>query len=192
MNTDWKALGDDELALALKAGESAAFDELVARHQGRVYAVAYRFTSNREDALDVAQDALIKAFRRIDAWQPHGGFVPWLMRLTVNQAIDHLRRRRRRAHGSFDERMGRGDADAQPTALDTEQRVRANEIDHAVQAVLGALSPMQRSVFVLRHYEGMQLTDIAEAVNCSVGSVKVHLFRAVRKVRAELGDRTRF
>jgi len=79
--------GDEELALALKAGDQRAFDELVHRHQGRVFAVAYRVTGNREDALDVAQEVFLKAYRKIHTWQPTSGFLPWLLRLTTNQSL---------------------------------------------------------------------------------------------------------
>jgi len=95
---DHSARGDSELALALRGGDHDAFEELVRRHQGRVYAVAYRLTGNREDALDVTQDAFLKAYRKIGQWRPIGGFLPWLLRLARNQAIDHLRRRERRRH----------------------------------------------------------------------------------------------
>jgi RNA polymerase sigma-70 factor, ECF subfamily len=187
---DVRALSDNELALALKAGDRSAFDELVTRHQGRVYAVAYRFTGNREDALDVAQEALLKACSRIDAWRPTGGFVPWLMRITTNQAIDHLRRaKRRRCEPLSDENPAEGHvAVSTAPGMDPERRARAKEIGARVQEGLVALSPAQRTVFVLRHYEGLSLAEISESMGCTVGSVKVHLFRALRKMRAELGE----
>jgi RNA polymerase sigma-70 factor (ECF subfamily) len=186
---DWSALGDEALALALKKGEHAAFEELVRRYQGRIYAVAYRITLNREDALDVTQEALLKAFRKIDTWQPTSGFLPWLMRLTSNQSIDWIRRRNRRRHAQLDDaRVAPTGAAIEPAAQDTEQAVRAREIDERVQDALSVLSPSQRSVFVMRHYEGLQLAEIAAALGCTVGSVKVHLFRALKKLQVELGD----
>lgn len=187
---DWQALEDGELALALKSGESKAIEELVRRHQGRVYAVAYRVTGNREDALDVAQDALIKAYQRINAWQPTGSFLPWLLRLTTNQAIDFLRRRKRQRHEQLDETFvpDSEHAPIEPAIMDTSQRVRAQEIDQRVRQALVVLSEMQRTVFVLRHFEGLQLTEIAAEIGCTVGSVKVHLFRALKKLQKELGD----
>jgi len=187
---DVTVLSDEELALALKNGDERAFDELVRRHQGRVYAVAYRFTGNREDALDVVQEALLKAYRKIDTWQPTGGFVPWLLRLTSNQAVDALRRRKRQRHERLDEayRQASEHAPVEPTVMNTEQQAWAHEIDRRIQAALPVLSPTQRTVFVLRHYEGFQLAEIATQIGCTVGSVKVHLFRALKKLQKSLED----
>lgn len=200
---DLAAWGDRELALALQSGDDWAFDELVRRYQGRVYAVAYRLTGNREDALDVAQESLLKAYRKIRAWQPTGGFLPWLLRLTANQAIDTVRRRKRQAHEPLDEaRYGANEAGfaqgyerasgprfgAEAAIQTTDQQVRAQEIDARVRAALVVLSETQQTVFVLRHYEGLQLSEIAAELGCTVGSVKVHLFRALKKLQKELGD----
>lgn len=187
---DLTALSDEDLALALQRGDQQAFEVLVQRHQGRIYAVAYRFMSNREDALDVAQDALVKAYRKIHAWKPTGRFAPWLLRLTANQAVDALRRRKRRRHEPLDDayRPESQGAAIEPATQETADVVRAREIDARVQGALHVLSPMQRMVFVLRHYEGLQLAEIAEQAGCTVGSVKVHLFRALKKLQKELAD----
>jgi len=185
---DLQALTDEELALALQEGNEQAFDEIVRRHQGRVYSVAYRVTSNREDALDVAQDALIKAYRKIDAWKPSGGFVSWLMRLTTNTAIDHTRRKKRRALHQFDDDYIESQVADRSALRNTETAAQADEIETRVQKAMDVLSTTQRSVFIMRHYEGMPLAEIAEALGCTVGSVKVHLFRSLKKMRKELGD----
>lgn len=181
---------DNDLALALQAGDESAYDELVQRYQGRVYAVAYRVTGNREDALDVAQDSLFKAYNKIGSWKPTGGFLPWLLRLTANQAIDHIRKRKRQQHEPLDEAFKQKSEGAavEPSSMDTDREVRAHEIDARVRAALHVLSPSQRTVFLLRHYEGFPLADIAVEMGCTVGSVKVHLFRALQKLRPELED----
>ncbi len=187
---DHSAEDDKALAQALQRGDEAAFEELVRRYQGRVYAVAYRVTGNREDALDVAQEALLKTYRKIHTWQPTGGFVPWLLRLTANHAIDHVRRRQRRREERLDEAFvptSEG-APVEPSTLGTERAVRAREIDERVRASLVVLSPAQRTVFVLRHFEGLPLAEIAAELGCTVGSVKVHLFRSLKKLRKELDD----
>jgi RNA polymerase sigma-70 factor (ECF subfamily) len=182
---------DSELALALKGGDERAFEEIVRRHQGRVYAVAYRLTGNREDALDIAQESLIKAYSKIHAWQPKGGFLAWLLRLTTNQAIDTLRRRKRQRHDRLvDERHGEDSeySVVVSTSADSGRQVWAHEIEERVRAALTVLSKTQRTVFVLRHYEGLQLSEIAGEIGCTVGSVKVHLFRALKKLQKQLGD----
>jgi RNA polymerase sigma-70 factor, ECF subfamily len=188
---DWAALDDEELATAMQQGHAAALDEVVLRHQGRVYAAAYRVMGNREDALDVAQDAFLKAYRRVHTWKPTGGFVPWLLRLTVNQAIDHFRKKRRRGQQRLieDAASGQGYGLSPNSGTgDTERQVRAREIGDRVREALVVLSPNQRVVFELRHYEGLALAEIAEELGCTAGSVKVHLFRALKKLQKELGD----
>lgn len=180
---------DDELAIALQTGDLKAYDELVRRHQQRVYAVAYRITTNREDARDVAQESLLRAYRRIHQWRPGAGFVPWLMRLTANASIDHLRREKRRPRAlpvAQDEDV-RNQLPA-PAVENPAARSHAAEIASRVDEALTVLSPSQRAVFAMRHYEGMKLNEIAVAMECSVGSVKVHLFRALRKLQTELKE----
>ena len=120
--------------------------------------------------------------------------MPWLLRLTASHAIDHLRRNKRRRTARVADYFPDGESGApsehhhgQPEAM-----ARAAEIGDHVRRALDVLSDTQREVFVLRHYEGFQLADIAETLGCSVGSVKVHLFRAVRKLRRELEDIGRF
>lgn len=176
---------DEELALALQRGEESAFEKIVRRYQGRVYAVAFRVTLNREDALDVAQEVFVKVFEKIRFWQPSGSFGSWITRLAVNQSIDSLRRRKRREHLSLSEYVPVGESLSRNAVGDA---ARASEISERVRAALEALSPTQRIVFVMRHYEGLQLNEIAEAIGCTVGSVKVHLFRAIRKMQEQLFD----
>jgi RNA polymerase sigma-70 factor, ECF subfamily len=177
---------DEELALAFQKGDEIAFDMLVRRHQGRVYAVAFRVTNNREDARDVAQDVFVKAYSNPLKWKPTGKFLPWLLRLTLNQAIDLLRRKKRHREETLDasgsERM------IQAPAAETDRRAQADEINLRIQKALESLSPAQRAVFILRHYEGLPLADSAKELGCSAGSVKVHLFRALKKLRAGLND----
>ena len=181
-------LADEELALAFQGGDEGAFDTLVHRHQQRVFAVAYRITSNREDARDVAQEALIKAHGKIDAWRPTGSFRAWLLRLTANTAIDWHRKKVRRGLVDYgDDHVNRSAPDTSPLR-NTGDAVAANEIEERVQEALALLSPSQRTVFVMRHYEGLPLVEIAEALECSPGSVKVHLFRALQKLRPALRD----
>lgn len=182
---------DNALAIAARDGDRQAYEELVRRHQARAYAVALRLTGDRELAFDVAQDAFVKVFHSLEKWNPTGSFVAWLMRMVSNLAIDELRRQQRRRPDRLAAAIRR-----RPKAghwlRDGEEVTAAavyrHEIDERVQEAMAVLSPAQRKVFVLRHYEGMQMNEIAEALQTSEGSVKVHLFRAVRKLRPLLAD----
>jgi len=179
---------DKELALAFRAGDEEAFVELVRMYQGRVYAVAYRIVLNHEDARDVAQEAFVKAHRKIKGWQPTSGFLPWILRIASNQAIDYVRRKKRHKQTALDDAFGVGEPPSDAPSMDTEAQVRAGEIEARVQQALIKLSPSQRTAFILRHYEQVPLAEIAPVLGCSVGSVKVHLFRALQKLREELAD----
>jgi len=185
-----RSLDDKALALALKAGEEEALDEIVARFQGRVFAVAYRVLGNREDALDASQEVFLKVYRKIGSWQPTGGFLPWILRMATNHSIDQLRKKRRHPEQSLEEAFvpTTEGASVEPAAMLTGSAVRAREIEARIRAALPGLSPSQRDVFLLRHYEGLPLADIAESMGCTVGSVKVHLFRALKKLQVALRD----
>ena len=174
---------DETLAARFRDGDAGAFDALVRRHQGRVVAVAYRLTGNREEALDVAQEAFIKAYRKIDQWKPTGSFQSWLFRIAANQAIDAQRKRSRRGKIHIEAEASHSGAHANPTAR---SRIAEEEKGASIRAALGALSEKQRQVFVLKHYEEFTIAEISDILGISTGSVKVHLFRAVRKLRDEL------
>lgn len=178
---------DTRLVERARQGDEAAYAELVGRHQQRLYRAAFRITGSHEEALDVAQEAFLKAFRKLDSWQPRAPFGAWLLRLAVNQAIDHRRRVRRHA----DERTAGLDTAPEAVAQGSssgDAYAARREIDARVRAALERLSSAQRTAFVLRHYEGYSLAEIAPVLGCSVGSVKVHLFRALRKLRPQLAD----
>jgi RNA polymerase sigma-70 factor (ECF subfamily) len=178
---------DAQLVARTRDGDDDAYADLVGRHQQRVYRVAYRITGSHEEALDVAQETFLKAYRKLGSWKPRAPFGAWLARLAVNQAIDHRRRIARHA----DERTVGLDAAPPATAGSAtagDAYAARREIDERIGSALTELSPAQRTAFVLRHYEGMAVAEIAPVLGCSVGSVKVHLFRAMRRLRVLLHD----
>lgn len=191
---DLDKCSDEELALLWQKGEVKAFEEIVRRHQGKLYATAYQVTGNREDALDVTQEVLLKAYEKIHQWEPKGSFLPWLIRLTINRSIDYLRKRKRTSHETLIENIAKVDEEdaklhhIQSSPHEPVELVRAKEIDEKIREALSKLSRTQQTVFVLRHYKGYSLNEIAEHLGCTVGSVKVHLFRALQKLRKELGN----
>ncbi len=187
---DFTTCSDEELAISWKKGNLKAFEEIVHRYQGKVYATAYRVTGNREDALDVTQEVLVKAYEKINQWEPRGAFLPWLLRLAVNRSIDYLRKRKRTSHESLNEsiaKISEEEIHSVSSPTNPSDLARAKEIDDRIRLAMGNLSKTQKTVFALRYYQGYSLNEIAEHLGCTVGSVKVHLFRALQKVRNELG-----
>ncbi len=180
---------DELLVREVLRGESGSFDTIVKRYQSVVYAVIYRFVRNREDALDIAQEVFVKAFRALHTWQPTGAFRSWLLRIATNMSIDHLRRRSRMP--AFVERDAVGYLE--PDAVDEGVRIKEpseraseSELGAVIQVAVDKLPEKQRTAFILRHYEGLSLKEIAEIMECTEGTIKTHLFRATGKLRDEL------
>ena len=162
---------DDDLVRRTLEGDLRAFEELVARHEPVVRRVAARIVG-REEAQDVSQDALLRAFHRLRRYRGGGAFRPWLLQITHNTAVSALRRRREPAEddAALDERPS-GD----PIPADRlEQRERVERLE----AKLALLRPEHRSVLVLRDVEGLSYDDVARVTEMPLGSVKGRLHRA--------------
>ena len=166
------------------------FRDFVTEHRKKIYHLAYDLTGSAADAEDLSQEVFLKVYRKIGSWQPTGGFLPWVLRMATNHSIDQLRKKRRYPEQPLEEAFvptSEG-ASIEPNAMLTDTAVRGREIEERIRAALPVLSASQREVFLLRHYEGLQLAEIAESMGCTVGSVKVHLFRALKKLQVELSD----
>jgi len=177
---------DRDLMLRLAAGDRDALAPLMERHHRRLYRIALGYLRAPDDALDVVQETFVKAFTHAGRWDGAAEVAPWLTRITVNQAIDTYRRRRRR--------LGREEPleeEGVPRALvvdepSPERRTMGREISERISAALRALPERQRAVFVLRHYEELSLEEIAQALDMSLGTVKSALHRAVARLRQRL------
>jgi len=194
---DWTLTRDEELKLirAFQAGETGAFDVLVEDFREKAYSLAYQWTQNREDALDVCQDAFVKMYRALANWSARASIYTWLYRVIVNRAIDIKRKRARRKTVSTDAaRRGAGDEQyelPEPAASgldDPERLASSSELEGRIRAAVMTLPPRQQQVFVLRHFEDLPLKQIAAIQQTSLGAVKATLFQAVRKLRASLAD----
>ena len=163
-----------------QGGESDAFDEIVDRCRVRVYNLAYRFTHNCEDALDVSQEVFIKVFRSLDKLNDSSAFDAWLRRVTINACMDHLRRR---PNEQMLEVFSCLNQEYITGSERTDGPVENGELRRMIARAVDQLPRRQKKVFILRHYEGLALKEIAETLNCSLGTVKAHLFRATRRMR---------
>jgi RNA polymerase sigma-70 factor, ECF subfamily len=170
-----------------KAGDRGAMHELYERNRSRVYALAFRYTGNVDDAEDILQDSFIKAFSSLQKCQLNENtyFATWLYRIAVNCAMDHFRRRRR--HGSDVQLSDSLSATAvDEDAATPESEYVRNELARQVRRGLERLTYRKRMVVVLRHYQQLKIGEIAATMGCSQGSVKKQLFRALAQLKKEL------
>jgi len=183
--------GSDWLVVqSVQAGDVAAFDHLILKYRERVYAMIYNMTSNREDAADLTQDTFIKAFQSINRFQGQSSFFTWLYRIAVNSALTHIRRNKLRSFFSFD----RVHEDAQVAEIvnqltdkkDVEREVFVGELQEKLNEAMMKLSIPHRTVVTLFEIDGLSHEEIAEIMNCSVGTVRSRLHYAKQLLQAEL------
>jgi RNA polymerase sigma-70 factor (ECF subfamily) len=182
---------DDEPALvaAAKAGDISAFETLVGRYENKIFRLTQNITQNREDAEDSMQEAFLKAFEHLGAFEGNSRFYTWLVRIAVNQALMKLRKRRPNVF-SLDEEIDTGE-DTVPREVEDwgpspEQRYEQTELSGILSSVIGELDPSFRIVFQLRDIEELSTEETAEALGLSVPAVKSRLLRARLKLRQKL------
>lgn len=181
---DWRVVQN------VQAGDVAAFDQLILKYRERVYAMIYNMTSNREDAADLTQDAFIKAFQSINRFQGQSSFFTWLYRIAVNSALTHIRRNKLRSFFSFDKIHEDAAVSAVIDQLtdkkDVEREVFVNELQEKLNEALMKLSISHRTVVTLFEIDGLSHEEIAEIMDCSVGTVRSRLHYAKQLLQAEL------
>jgi RNA polymerase sigma-70 factor (ECF subfamily) len=180
---------DAEVVARARAGDKDAFRVLVERHSRLVFGVAYRLTGNETDADDVVQETFLRAYRRLDQFEDRANFGSWLYRIAANCAYDLLRGRRR--HEEHLESAADEDGEAIPHTVPSndpqpDRVVFGREVRHRVDAALQRMSVLERSAFVLRHFEGMSIEEIGRALSLDTSATKHSIFRAVKKVRRAL------
>ncbi len=186
-----KIVREDEhlLVAAARAGDAAAFEELVNRYEGKIFRLTRNITGNHEDAEDAMQDAFLKAYAHLQDFHGDSRFYTWLVRIAANEALMRLRKRRPNQF-SLDEPI-EGDTDLFPRELEDwgptpEQRYAKTEMQNVVGDVIDRLEPEYRIVFLLRDLEELSTQETAEALGISVPAVKSRLLRARLKLREKL------
>lgn len=177
-------MDDADLIARAAEGDLNAFVTLIERHRAMVYRVAFQYAGNHHDADDIAQEVFIKVHRSLGGFRQDAQFTSWLYRVAMNTCIDHGRRRTFTC--SLDRREEETAFEVAAAEPGPEQRVYAGEVRQAVDAAVDDLPPQQRLVFTMRHFEGMKLIDIAEALGIAEGTVKRQLHSAVHRLRRSL------
>jgi RNA polymerase sigma factor (sigma-70 family) len=179
---------DRELLRRLAEGDREALAPLAERHYVRLYRIALSYLRDRDDALDAVQETFVKAFQNANRWDQASQVAPWLTRICINQSIDQYRRNKRR--GERSDALDAADHDERfaGPGPSPEQQAAGAQLGARIQRALKVLPRTQRSVFVLRHYDGRSLEEIARALGISLGTVKSSLHRALHRLRDELRE----
>jgi RNA polymerase sigma-70 factor (ECF subfamily) len=176
---------DHELVEQARKGDMDAFREIVERHGTNVFRTAFRVTGNRQTAEDVVQETFLKIHRQLSRFDRRAKFSTWLYRIATNCAIDHVRKEKRRSTLALME--GEGSLSVMKSNDPQADRLLFSaEVGRAVRRVLAGLSPRERTAFVLRHYEGRSIAEIAEILGIRGNACKSTIFRAVHKLRTAL------
>jgi len=170
-----------------RRGSSVAFEVFVNRYMKDAYFIALGLVGNREDAMDLSQEAFIRAYRNIKHLKPDRRFFPWFYQILKNLCISHLRKRRYRQTSSLD-----GENCPEPAAttdyFSPEVVAGRNELKDKVWQAIGKLDDKHREVIILRHFQNMSYEQIAEALYCNKGTVTSRLYYARKKLEELLSS----
>jgi len=190
-DNDNSSADDKSLVRAAQKGDMVAFEELVSRHRDKIYARAYSMMRNEEEAIDLSQEAWVKAWQRLKQFQGESSFGTWMTRIVINLCLDQLRRHKRQRAESIeamDEESGGVERHMPVVTVNPTERLERVELRQRIDQALGQLSEAHRTAIVLHEFEGMEYKEIAKAMDCSIGTVMSRLFYARRKMAVLLSD----
>ena len=181
-----------DLVRQAQRGNLAAYDELVQRYQERIYATIYHMTSNHEDANDLAQESVIKAYSALKSFKGGSSFYTWLYRIAVNKTINFLKQRKNRIHMSLNDVDFNTENNPDLVALISDKTPRREaglkELSEKLNAALLKLSEPHRLAVVLHDVQGLSHEEVAEVMDCNIGTVRSRLFYARQQLQALLAD----
>lgn len=185
---------DCSLVREAQSGNQIAFEQLVHIYDQAVLRLAFRLTGSASDAQDIHQETFLKVYNKLDGFRFECAFGTWIYRIVTNLCLDHLRRNRaRKAMNTIeitDDDLLNQLSDKNP-GNNPEQHLLDRELGAHIAKALQRLTPRERLVFDLKHFEGLKLQTMSEILNASEGSIKMTFFRATRKLRLHLGKYTR-
>jgi RNA polymerase sigma-70 factor (ECF subfamily) len=179
------ATSDAELASRAKRGDIDAFGELVERYKERAYMIALGFVGNPDDAMDLSQEAFVKAFKAMRTFKEGSSFYPWFYAVLRNTCFNFLRRRKTRRESSLDAAQEYGfdavDGRPNPAAILERKELRA-----LVRAEIDNLAPVHKEILLLRHFELLSYKEMAGVLGCPIGTVMSRLYAARQALKARL------
>jgi RNA polymerase sigma-70 factor, ECF subfamily len=184
--TEGMDVSDAEAVARARAGDREGFRQLVDRHSRPLFRLAFRMTGNEHDAEDVVQEAFLRAYRGLDRFEDRSQVGSWLYRIAANCAYDVLRARQRHEDRFEEEREDDALTEMASAEPGPDRLALGGEVRKRVDVALARMTTRERSAFVLRHFEGMSIEEIARALGMDESAVKQSILRAVRKVRQVL------
>lgn len=189
---DEASIDERDLLARAKRGEMPAYDELVRHYQGRIYALVYNMTSNKEDAEDLVQDVFVKAYASLARFEEKSSFYTWVYRIAINRTLNFLKKRQRNPKMSLDDvdnGVERDPAYVELSARESPFRdATLSELQEKLNKALMTLSENHRTVVVLHDIQGVPHEEIASMIGCSQGTVRSRLFYARQQLQAELSE----
>ncbi|MFQ6082368.1 MAG: RNA polymerase sigma factor [Candidatus Aminicenantia bacterium] len=172
---------DNELIKKIKQKDSQAFVILIRLYQKKIFQLAYSFFQNREDAMDLMQETFLRVYEKINHFKEGNNFQNWIYRIAHNLCIDYYRKFKKRKSASLDReelnKLSLSDL------FNSQDQLKIQDLKEVIKKSLAALSEKQRMIFVLKHYQQLRYSDIAQTLNISVGTVKSLHHRAVNNLR---------
>lgn len=169
-----------ELLAEHRRGEPDALARLLREYQGRLYSICFRMVRDEDEARDLTQEAILKVLEGLESFDGRSKLSTWMIRVTLNCCLSHLRRQKLRRHASLD---GEGDAAGPSLEPPAAGRVERGELCSIVLRALGTLEPEMRAVLILRDMQDLEYNQIGEVLGVPIGTVKSRLFRAREALR---------
>ena len=185
-------LNDTDLIIQAQKGDQSAFEELVYRYDRNVLSITLKYASNEDDAKDLYQEVFIRVYRGIKNFKFQSEFSTWLFRITTNVCLTYKSRSKEHLRVSIDKDFDDEENEFSTTkelvydGSSPEEISSGANLGDIVNAAVESLSPKQKMTFVLKHYEGYKIREIAEMLNCKEGTVKKYLFDATKNLKKKL------
>ena len=180
-------LDENKLISRASGGDPSAFNQLMGMHEKRMYAVALRMCSNREDAQDCLQEAMLRVYRAIGGFKGQSSFGTWVYRITMNTCLDELRRKKNKQNVSFDNLLDQGWSPADDSAS-PEKKVMQIEMRKSISTSIQELPEDMRSAIIMRDIHGYSYDEIADILGVNVGTIKSRISRGREKLREKLSN----
>ena len=172
---------DENLVAELREGNEAAFNRIVERYKREMYALAYRFTGNHQDADDIAQETFLKAYRSVRSFRGDSSLRTWLYRIAVNTSINHLKKGKKSVWVELDTQR-----QAPAVGPKGEQKLLEKEFQARLEQAIARLPQKQKKTLILKVFQELKFSEIAAVMKCSIGTAKANFFHAVSKLKTDL------